>query len=67
MVVELVAAAFLIACILRVALIVRPLPGAHLPHPSKVPDVPKAGPASIAAAHAAMSRKGSAARPKFRT
>ena len=67
MVVELLAAAALVACALRLALIVRPLPGAKLPHPSKVSGMPMAGPASPGAAHAALSRKGSAARPKFRT
>ncbi len=65
--VELVAAAFFIACIVRVSLIVRPLPNARLPHPSKVAGMPMAGPASIRAAHAALSRKGAGARPKFRT
>jgi hypothetical protein len=66
-VVELVAAAFLFACIVRVALIVRPLPNARLPHPSKVAGMPMAGPASVRAAHAALSRKGAGSRPKFRT
>jgi hypothetical protein len=63
----LIAAAALVACALRVILIVRPLPGAKLPDPSKVAGMPMAGPASINAAHAALSRRGSAARPKFRT
>lgn len=65
--VTLLAPAALIACLLRVALIVRPLPGAKLPHPSKVADMPMAGPASLGAAHAAISRRGAGTRPKFRT
>jgi hypothetical protein len=65
-VVELITVAFLVACIVRVALIVRPLPNARLPHPSKV-GMPMAGPASVRAAHAALSRKGAGSRPKFRT
>jgi hypothetical protein len=66
-IVGLIAGALLVACILRVALIVRPLPGAKLPDPSKVAGMPMAGPASVGAAHAALSRKGAGARPKFRT
>jgi hypothetical protein len=57
MVVELFAAAALAACVLRLALIVRPLPGARLPHPSKVAGMPMAGPALQKAAHAAINRR----------
>ena len=56
-----------IACILRIALLMRPTPGAKLPPPSKVPGMPIAGPASLSAAHSALSRSGSAPRPKFKT
>jgi hypothetical protein len=65
--IELLAFAGLLACIVRVALIVWPPPGAKLPHPSKVAGMPMAGPASQASAHAALSRQRSASRPKFRT
>ncbi len=54
--VELVAAAFLVACIVRVALIVRPPPNTKLPHPSKI-GLPMAGPALQKAAHRAIMRK----------
>lgn len=57
MVVELLAAAALAACVLRLALIVRPLPAGRLPHPSKVAGMPMAGPALQKAAHAAINRR----------
>lgn len=57
MVVELLAAAALVACVLRVGLIVRPVPGAKLPDPSKVAGMPMAGPALQKAAHAAINRR----------
>jgi hypothetical protein len=53
----LVAFATAVAAVLRVALIVRPPPGAKLPHPSKIAGMPMAGPASLAAAHAVINRK----------
>jgi len=57
LVIELVAVGTLVAAVLRIVLIVWPLPGAQLPHPSKVVGMPMAGPASKAAAHAAINRK----------
>jgi hypothetical protein len=54
------------ACLVRVGLLLRPGPSAKLPDPATV-GLPMAGPASVAAAQAAMSRRGSAARPTFRT
>jgi len=42
---------------LGVVLIVRPPPQRQLPHPSTVPGMPMAGPASMAAAHAVINRK----------
>jgi hypothetical protein len=59
-VIETVAAlalALLVGCIVRVALIVWPPPGAKLSDPSTVPGMPMAGPASQKAAHAAINRK----------
>jgi hypothetical protein len=53
--VELIAAALGIAAVVRVALIARPMPGTKLPHPSQVPGLPMAGPASPSAAHAALT------------
>jgi hypothetical protein len=55
------------ASAVRVGLMLRPAPSANLPDPATVPGMPMAGPASLGAAAAAMSRRGSAARPKFRT
>jgi hypothetical protein len=55
-----------VACAVRVGLMLRTVPPAKLPDPATV-GMPMAGPASISAAHGAMSRRGSAARPKFRT
>jgi hypothetical protein len=52
---------------LRTILMFRSPPGGALPHPSKVPGLPMAGPASTTAAHAALSRQSAAARPKFHT
>jgi hypothetical protein len=43
-----------VACVLRVILMLRPVPGAKLPNPAKVPGMPIAGPASPAAVHAAL-------------
>ncbi len=56
-IVELVAGAFVVAGVLRVALIVWPVRGNGLPDPSKVAGMPMAGPASQAAAHAAILRR----------
>jgi len=53
----LLAAAMLVACMVRVALIVRPPPNGKLPHPSKIPLLPMAGPARQKAAHAAINRR----------
>jgi hypothetical protein len=53
--------ASLAAAAMRCFLALRPIPQAKLPHPSKVPGMPIAGPASAAAAHAAIMR--GAARP----
>jgi hypothetical protein len=64
---ELIIAAGGVAALLRIALTVRPVPGGKLPDPSTVAGMPMAGPASQQAAHAALSRQRSAARPKFRT
>jgi hypothetical protein len=49
---------------LRVVLTVWPPGTANLPDPSTLPEM--AGPASINAAHAALSRQRPAGRPKFR-
>jgi hypothetical protein len=57
LVIELACIGALVAAVLRVVLIVRPVPGAQLPHPSKIPGMPMAGPASLAAAHLAINRK----------
>ena len=65
--IEVLAFAALVAGVVSVLLIVWPPPGAKLPPPSKVPGLPMAGPASPQAAHAALSRQRTAARPKFRT
>jgi len=51
-----IALATVVAAVLRFALIVRPPAAAKLPHPSKVAGMPMAGPASLAAAHAAINR-----------
>jgi apolipoprotein N-acyltransferase len=66
----LVAALYGAACaaaVVRVGLMLRPAPSASLADPATVPGMPMAGPASLGAAAAAMSRRGNAARPKFRT
>jgi hypothetical protein len=64
--VELVAPAALVLCVVRF-LLVRPItPRAKLPDPAKL-GMPMAGPATLAAAHAALSRQRPASRPKFRT
>jgi hypothetical protein len=55
--IELVGFGLVVAGIVRVALIVWPPPGAKLPHPSTLPDMPMAGPALQKAAHAAINRK----------
>jgi hypothetical protein len=54
---ELVCIGLAVAAVVRVVLIVRPPSEGKLPHPSKVPFLPNAGPASIPAAHAAINRK----------
>jgi hypothetical protein len=64
--IELVGFAALIAGVVRVALIVWPPASAKLPDPAKL-GMPVAGPASVKSAHAALSRRGSGRRPKFRT
>jgi hypothetical protein len=56
----------MVACATHFLLMLRPAPSASLPDPATVPGMPMAGPASLGAASAAMSRRG-AARPKFRT
>jgi hypothetical protein len=56
------APALIVLCIVRIALLLRPPPGVKLPHPSKVPGVPMAGPATPTAAHAVLTRR-SATRP----
>jgi hypothetical protein len=63
---ESLAYAGIAACVLRVWLLLRPVPGATLPHPSKIPGMPMAGPASTGSAHAALGRRGRGARPKFK-
>jgi hypothetical protein len=62
-IVEVVAPAFAVLVVVRIALLVRPAPGATLPHPSKIPGLPMSGPASPAAAHAAINRGRSRSRP----
>jgi hypothetical protein len=42
------------ACLMRVGLMLKPAPSASLPDPATVPGLPIAGPASPAAAHAAL-------------
>lgn len=54
-----------VACVVRVVLMLWPVPGPKLPNPAKIPGMPIAGPASASAAHAAMSQSGTA-RPKFK-
>jgi hypothetical protein len=56
-----------VACTVRVGLMLRPTPSVSLPDPATVAGMPMAGPASIGAASAAMSRRGGATRPKFHT
>ena len=55
-----------VASLVNLALRLLPGPSASLPHPSKI-GLPMSAPASVAAAHAALSRRGSATRPKFHT
>jgi hypothetical protein len=55
--IEIIGFAAAIAGVVRIALIVRPPPGAKLPDPSTVPGMPMAGPALHKAAHAAINRK----------
>jgi hypothetical protein len=62
-----IAVALLVLCIVRMLLLIRPPSSTKLPHPSQVPGMPMAGPASQQAAHAALARRGAASRPKFRT
>jgi hypothetical protein len=56
-IVELLCIGALVAAVLRVVLIVRPPSEGKLPHPSEIPGMPNAGPASMSAAHAAINRK----------
>jgi hypothetical protein len=65
-VVELVAPALVVLAVVRIGLRLRPQGPSSLPDPSAL-GLPMAGPASQRAAHAALSRGGGAARPKFRT
>lgn len=65
-IVAVLALGLLVAGVVKVALTVWPPPGAKLPDPAMLPDMPNAGPASPQSAHEAMSRQRSAARPKFR-
>jgi hypothetical protein len=65
LVAALVASAGLAAALLRVGLIARPVKP-DTPDPAKYGH-PMAGPASVSAAHAAMSRRGTMPRPKFKT
>jgi hypothetical protein len=51
--------ASLATAVMRCWLTLRPMPGVKLPHPSKVPGLPIAGPATAAAAHAAILRRSS--------
>jgi len=62
---ELVAAAGLAAACLRVGLMVRGAKPAPLPDPAQYGH-PMAGFASVRDAHAALTRQGSTARPKFK-
>jgi hypothetical protein len=55
-----------VACLVNLVLRLLPGPSAALPHPSKI-GLPMSAPASVTAAHAALSRRGAAARPKFHT
>jgi hypothetical protein len=55
-----------VACLVNLVLRLLPGPSASLPHPSKI-GLPMSAPASVSAAHAALSRRGAAARPKFHT
>jgi hypothetical protein len=55
-----------VACVVNLVLRLLPGPRASLPHPSKI-GLPMAATASVTAAHAALSRRGAAARPKFYT
>jgi hypothetical protein len=64
--IELLFVAVLVLCIVRVLLLLRPLPREKLPDPASL-GMPVAGPASVKSAHAALSRRGSGSRPKFRT
>jgi hypothetical protein len=64
-IVVILAAAMLVLCIVRL-LVLRPPPAAKLPDPATL-GMPTAGPASVKSAHAALSRRGSGSRPKFRT
>jgi hypothetical protein len=52
-----VALAVAVGCVVKVTLTVWPPPGAKLPDPSTVKDMPMAGPALQKAAHAAINRK----------
>lgn len=65
-IVALVVAAVLVLAVVRLALLVRPAPGSKLPDPGTL-GMPIAGPASVKSAHAALLRRGSGSRPKFRT
>jgi hypothetical protein len=62
--VELLVPAALVLCVVRLVLVVRPPGGgAALPHPSKIPGLPMAGPATPAAIAAAINRGRSRPRP----
>jgi hypothetical protein len=51
------APALIVLTLVRISLLVRAPVGDKLKHPSKVPGLPMAGPASAAAAHAAIMRR----------
>lgn len=65
--VAVIAPAALALFAVRFVLLVWPSGRAKAPPPETVPGMPMAGPASVKAAHAALSRRGKTARPKFRT
>lgn len=64
--VAVLAAGGLVAAVIQVKLMLRPVGTGGLPDASKL-GLPMAGNASQQAAHAALSRGGGAPRPKFRT
>jgi hypothetical protein len=65
-IVDLVAGAFVVAGVLRVGMIVWPPPRPKMDDPAAL-GMPMAGFASVRDAHAALTRQGAGARPKFKT